>query len=296
MLNRAEKSPAFILKTITMKKMAITKIISLLTVFIALAAATADAQITNREFVFKPGDTYLKQTSVNSTSVLQRGDFKLNVSSASTVAKSYQVSGAYGSGYVFNVTTKKITDTVNSAGKQLHYNSDETAGNTSQLAADLDFIIGKQLAVYVNGRGVIDKNGTYAPKVANDTLLLFTGIEADNFKPGSRFGLVSDLAFAGNVQKYATWADTLATGEGQTITKFWVQDKTARLTTIGFKSSTMGKSLNTNSNGVYVVNNNTGVIAQRIIQSVSVGYIIYNRVVYASSRRTSIAENCYKIN
>jgi hypothetical protein len=296
MLNLAGRKTRPYPKTITMKKMAITKIQTLVTVFITLAAGTAGAQVTSREFVFKPGDTFLKQTSVNSTSVLQRGDFKLNVSSASTVAKSYQVSDVYGSGYVFNVTTKKITDSINAAGKQMHYNSDETGGNTSQLATNLDFIIGKQLAVYVNGRGVIDKNGTYAPKIANDTLLLFTGIEPDNFKPGSKFGLVSDLAFTGHVQKNYGWSDTLVTAEGKTITRFWVQDKTARLTTIGFKSATTGKSVNTNSNGVYVVNNNSGIIAQRIIQSVSVGYIIYNRVVYASSRRTSIAENCYKIN
>lgn len=278
-----------------MKQLAIDKIRFLTVVLLGLMTGTVHAQSAERDFNFKKGDEFYRQTAVQSSCIIQMGKGQVHINSSSLVAKDYNVSDANDNGFTFTVTTKKVTTTLDVDNKHMQFDSSAPIDNTSLFAKGLDFMINKPTAVSVDKHGTIAQVEPPSMRLANDTLLAFTGIANEQYAVGNRFGLIADVMLQGQLDKNTTWGDTTVTGDIKTINKFWVQSQTATSTTIGFSSSSKGKMANTNTNGVYVLNNSTGVITQRILQSVSVGYIFYKRNVYGSTRRWAISESCYKI-
>lgn len=252
---------------------------------------TADAQ--QGVPALKTGDSFLKISTVNSVSVLQRGDVSINVNSASSVSKTYKIDEVNDNGYSVTMTTKSIKDSIYSGDNRFHFDSDKPVPTTDQLANALQFAVGKPTTFNVYQNGIIGEVDANAAVLANDTLFNFTGIEQDALVVGERFSLIADLTSYDKLKVGDNWADTSAAEGDKTITKFWVVARTPTATTLGYTSSTRGDKLNTNSNGTYVVNNATGLITQRIVQTVTVGYQIYKRAIYSSTRRTNITENCY---
>lgn len=277
-----------------MKKL-VTDKIKILALLLACIIAEPAAAQTQRAFNFKKGDEFYRQTATKSSCIIQMGKSQVHINSNSLVARAYDVSSVNDNGYIFTVTTKKITSTLDVDDKHLQFDSGAPLDNNSLLAKGLDYMIDKPTAVSIDKSGVIANVEPPSVKLANDTLLAFTGIANEQYLVGNKFGLISDFLLQGQLGKNFTWGDTTVSGDVKTINKFWVQSQTATSTTIGFSSNSKGKIANTNTNGVYVLNNITGVITQRILKSVSVGYIFYKHNVYGSTRRWAISESCYQI-
>jgi hypothetical protein len=280
-----------------MKILMINKIKILAVMLVCICAGTAGAQTAQpqRSFSFKKGDKFYRQTATKSACIIQMGKTQVHINSNSLVARAYDVSDVNDNEYVFTVTTKKITSTLDVDDKHLQFDSGAPIDDNSLLAKGLDYMIGKPTAVRIYKSGVIANVEPPSVRLANDTLLAFTGIANEQYVVGNKFGLISDFLLQGQLAKNFTWGDTIVNGDTQTINKFWIQSQTATSTTIGFSSNSKGKIANTNTNGVYVLNNTTGVITQRVLKSVSVGYIFYKHNVYGSTRRWAISESCYKI-
>ncbi len=79
-------------------------------------------------------------------------------------------------------------------------------------------------------------------------------------------------------------------------TNFWIDRITPTNTIVKFKSAVIGNLVNSNSTGTYIVDNKTGMLVQRLIESISSGYQILNNIVYSTTRRTSLSEDCIKKN
>ena len=132
-------------------------------------------------------------------------------------------------------------------------------------------------------------------QAVNDTLFAFTGLQNDQLVKGGSLGLTVDYAAFQAMKKGYTWADT-TTGVGTSAKNtFWIESKTDKTTTIAFESAQRQTYSNSNTNGVYVIDNATGVVLVRQMRSVTIGYQILNNVVYAASRSTAFTESCYKI-
>lgn len=278
-----------------MKQLAIDKIRILAAAILVLITGTVSAQLADKDFNFKKGDEFYRQTATKSSCIIQMGKNQVHINSSSLVAKAYDVTDINSNGYTFSVTTKKITSSLDVDDKHMEFDSSAPVDQSSLLAKGLEYMIDKSTAVNIDHNGVIADVEPPSVKLANDTLLAFTGIANDQYIVGNKFGLVSDLLMHGQVSKDLTWGDTTVNGDAKTINKFWIYSQTATATTIGFSSSTKGKMANINTNGYYVLNNVTGIITQRTMQSVAIGYLFYKRNVYGSTRRWAISESCYKI-
>jgi hypothetical protein len=280
-----------------MKNLAIDKIKILAAMLACITAGTAGAQSVqlHRVFNFKKGDEFYRQTATKSSCIIQMGKSQVHINSNSMVAKAYDVTDANDNSFTFTVTTKKITSSLDVDDKHMEFDSGMPLDNSSLLAKGLYYMIDKPIAVGIDKNGVIASVEPPSVKLANDTLLAFTGIANEQYAVGNRFGIVSDFLVQGKLDKSFTWGDTTTYKDIKTVNKFWVQSQTADFTTIQFSSTSKSKMANTNTTGVYVLSNANGVVVQRVLQSVSVGYIYYKRNFYGSTRRWAISESCYKI-
>lgn len=257
-----------------------------------LPAAAADE---HRPLAFKKGDGYQKTTLINSSTVLQRYDQKLTIGSNSSVTKNYNVTDATKSGFMIAVTTKRITDTVFAMGKSMAYNSDGPSDTSSYIQKRLTSMVGQTANVNLSTRDTIFDIKGGGNQAINDTLFAFTGLQNDQLVKGGSLGLTVDYAAFQAMKKGYTWVDTTFSAGTSVKNTFWIESKTDKTTTIAFESAQRQAYSNSNTNGAYVVDNATGVVLIRQMQSVTTGYQILNNVVYAASRRTAFTESCYKI-
>lgn len=258
-----------------------------------LPAAVADE---HRQLAFKKGDGYQKTTLVNSNTVLQRYDQKFSISSNSSVTKNYNVTDATKSGFAVAVTTKRIADTLFAMGKSMAYNSDLPSDTSSYIQKRLTAMVGQTANVTLGTRDTIFDIKGGGNQAVNDTLFAFTGLQNDQLVKGSSLGLTVDYAAFQTMKKGYTWVDTTTAGAGNSVKNtFWIESKTDKTTTIAFESAQRQTYSNSNTNGVYVIDNATGVVLVRQMRSVTIGYQILNNVVYAASRSTAFTESCYKI-
>jgi hypothetical protein len=257
-------------------------------------AAVADE---HRLLAFKKGDGYQKTTLVNSNTVLQRYDQKLTISSNSSVTKNYNVTDATKSGFEVAVTTKRITDTLFAMGKSMAYNSDQPSDTSSYIQKRFTAMVGQTTNVTLGTRDTIFAvKGGGGNQAVNDTLFAFTGLQNDPLVKGGSLGLTVDYVALQTMKKGYTWVDASTYNGGNNIKNtFWIESKTDKTTTVAFESALRQQYSNSNTNGVYVIDNATGVVLTRQMRSVTTGYQMLNNVVYAASRSTAFVESCYKI-
>lgn len=263
----------------------------LLVVFFVLCSCICNAQNVQRIFTFDRGQEFQKETFLSSTFVIQRGSQKMNIKSSSTVNKTYKITDVNDDAYTFEVTIPKMDVKINALGNELHYNSNTDIDTTSRIEKALDFMVGKTNTVLVNRRGIILSESDYSSYLANDTLLSFAGIQGESFIKGSQFVLIPNFVNKPLGVGYK-WSDTSTVNNQKLKTNFWIDGRTDKNTIIKFTSTAKGNTINSNSSGTYVLDNTSGVLVQRLIQSISTGYIILGQEVYAITRRINLSETC----
>lgn len=264
-----------------------------LVAILILTGYAASAQ-QHRVFAFQQGDEFEKQIHLNSTCSIQRGKQILNISSSSVLSKLYQVTAVSDTAYQFSVTIKKMDDMINFQGKRLHFNSDSEIDTTSQIHKVLKYMMAKPSFVSVNKTGVILSATDANAALSSDTLVAFAGLPEQVFAKGRHFDLVADFSSA-KAKKGYSWTVSSAAKNQKMTTDFVIDNVTDAVTIVKFKSSIKGEYLNSNSNGTYILDNKSGIIIQRLVESVSTGYQLKNHVLYAVTRRISLAEECTKI-
>ncbi len=267
---------------------------TILVVFFVLCSCVCNAQTVQRIFTFEPGEEYKRETLLSSTFVIQRGEQKLDIKSSSSVHKTYKITNINDDAYTFEVSIPKMEVTINAVGNELHYNSEKPIDTTSKIQTALKFMVGKTSTVLVNRKGIILSETDLSENMANDTLLSFAGIQGESFIKGSQFVLIPNFVNKPLSVGYK-WTDTSTVNNQKLKTQFWIDTRTDKNTIIKFTSSAKGGSINSNTNGTYILDNNSGVLIQRLIQSISTGYIIMGTAIYAITRRVNISENCVKI-
>lgn len=253
------------------------------------------AQTGHRTFTFKKGDQFQRTAFLSSNTVLQRGDQKFNINSFSSTTKVYDVVDANGQGFNLAVTTKHIADTIDAMGKKLAYSSDKPTDDSSAIAKALNNIAGKAASVTINKNGLVTDVADPALQFTNDTLTAFAGLQQEQIVKGTTLGLLADFVVTQSLKPGYTWVDSTTVNGQKTKNTFWIDKITDKTTTVIFESAITGGYTNSNTNGVYVIDNQTGVILERMMKSIISGYQLHNRVVYAASKRTAFTESCYKI-
>lgn len=266
-------------------KIASSQILNILLILSVFLGEVACAQIQ-----FKKGETYQRQVLTKSNCVLQRGGQSLQVSSYSTVVKTYKVTDASEKGASFTVTTDKLTDTVNSMNQKLIYNSSKPADPNSPIQTSLQKMVNAPFSVSVNSKAEI--TNFKRPVALNDTILSFAGIQPESLKLGDRPQFIISFPINLSLKKGYTWVDN--TSAPSTETTYTVYATDSRTTTITYKTAVLGGNLNSRINGSMLIDNNTGIILRRYSQSVSIGYEMVEGIVYTATRRTAITETSIK--
>ncbi|MFA6275840.1 MAG: DUF6263 family protein [Pedobacter sp.] len=256
-----------------------------------LMSVTIQAQEKHRVFTLNVGNEFQKEILSNSKAVVQRGNQTLTVNTTSSLTKSYKVVNANDKGYNLNVTIKKMDNLIDALGKQFHYNSEAKGDSTSKIEKALNFMLNKPVDVAIDKYGVILSSTEYKSELATDTLVSFAGIQMEAFEKGTLLGLLADINVNSTFKKGHTWTDSVQINKQKLVTKFWIEDINQKNTIIKFSSTIVTPLLNSNSNGTYILENNTGLIAEKLVYTVSTGYqISTGGVAYAVSRSTSLSE------
>ncbi len=221
---------------------------------------------------------------------------ELKISSVTAATKTYKVISSNDKGYNLTVQFNKMDNLIEALGQKLHYNSETTFDSTSTILKALDFMMKKPINLVLNKYGIIQGSTDYRAELATDTLVSFAGVQPETFEKGTLFNIVADLSYNRALAKGYTWTDSVEIDKQKLKTKFLIEEITENNTIIKYSSSITGKLINSNSNGTYVINNTTGLITEKLLYSVSVGYMISaGNTVYAVSRSTSITERTKKV-
>lgn len=267
-----------------------------LLLLLLLFTFSVNAQEKRRVFAFKQGDEFQRDILTNSKAVIQRGKQTLNVNSVSALTKSYVVTSTSANGNAMSVKIKKMDNLIDALGQRLHYNSEARKDSSSLIERALNYMVNKPVEVTVDKNGVILSSNTYKSEMATDTLVAFAGIEPEIFEKGTLLNLFADVTYNPNIKKGYTWTDSVQINSQKLNTKFWVEDITPKNTIIKFSTKIVSQLINSNSNGTYIVDNETGLIIEKLVYTISTGYqISAGRVIYAVSRSTSLSEKIKKI-
>lgn len=262
-----------------------------------LMGISLQAQEGHRTFVFKQGEEYQTEMLTNSNAVVKRGKQTLNISSVTSATKSYKVVSATDKGYDFTMQIKKMDNVIESLGQKMHYNSETTFDSTSTILKALDFMMKKPINLAINKYGIIQSSTDYKAEMATDTLVSFAGLHPEIFEKQTLFTMLADITYNKMLTKGYSWRDSVVFNKEKLETKFVIEEITENNTVVKFTSSITGKLVNSNTNGTYVINNDTGLITEKLLYTISIGYeISAGNVVYAVSRSTSTAERTKKIN
>lgn len=267
-----------------------------LVVFFLLTSFTIKAQENRRIFKLNVGDEFQREILVNSNSALQRGDQTLEISSVSSLSKSYIVKSSSPTSTNMIVKINKMDNLINALGKQLYYNSEQEIDSSSTIQKALAYMVNRPADVTIDKYGDVISSNVYKSEFATDTLVAFAGVTPEVFEKGVLLGLFADLTYTTNLKKGFNWTDSVTINKQKLNTKFWVEDVNNNITIVKFSTTIVSAMLNSNSNGTYVVENATGLIRERLIYSVSTGYqSSAGGILYAVSRSTSISEKTKKV-
>ncbi len=257
---------------------------------------SSQAQEEHRIFDFKIGDEYQTEMLANSNAILKRGKQTLNVNSVTGSIRSYKVTSANDQGYTFKVEINKMNVELDALGGKLNYTTGEGFDSTSTILKALDFMIKKPINITMNKYGIIKSSTEYKAELGTDTLVSFAGLQPQTFEKESLFSLVADITYNNKLTKGYTWTDSVEIDQQKLKSTFTIEEITEYNTIIKYSSQILGKMINSNSNGTYVIDNKTGLITEKLLYSKSVGYMISaGNVVYAVSRSTSVTERTKKV-
>jgi len=252
------------------------------------AVGTAMAQGIHRDLGLKKGDEFQRQIVIKSNCLLQRGSQKLNLSTYSAVTKTCKVTNVSGNTATMSITINKIIDSLNALGQKVVFNSDKRPDPNSFIQMALLQLIGKPAMASIDERGKILSVQKQLP--ADDTLLSFTGIQNERLTNGHIIEFTTDFPANPFLKKGYTWTDSTAT----TVSHFTIYAVSSRTTTITYSTTSLTGNLNSRTNGVMLVDNESGIILKRSTQSVTTGYELVKGVIYTATRRTATSEINYK--
>lgn len=254
------------------------------------------AQTVNRNFYFSRGQEFIKETKISSTGVVERGGQKLNIETKSNVVKSLKITDSSATGYSIRINIDEMDDEINTLGQTLRFNSKKPINENSSIEKALKFMVDKPVELNIDVNGTILSAIDPTEVLASDTLLAFAGIQPEFFEKGKLFSLVGDFVKLKDVKKGYAWTDSVVIDDQKMVTDYVVHDQNEKTTIIKLKSKSLGKMLNSNSNATYVVDNVSGLIIEKLIYTVSVGYRVSNHRLYGVSRSSSIMERIHQRN
>ncbi len=255
----------------------------------------AMAQGNNRVFSFIKGERFETDVTTTSEATVRRGEHKFNVKSKTTTRKKYTVHNITDDEVNIAVEIDSLSCNLDVNDSKISYYSSEKSDKGSEILKGIGFILHQPIAVTLDNYGVIQNSEEYKAEMATDTLMSFAGIKQEVFTKSSMLSFLADFTYRKDVITGYSWiVDANTNGESIT-TRFVVDEINEKSTIIRFVSKITSPLLNTNSSGTYIIDNVTGIIKEKYIYTVAVGYLISaGKTIYAVARVTNTVEKTKK--
>jgi len=260
-------------------------------IFCAAVTSAANAQSTQYPPALVRGAAYKKSTWLISACTFNIGKQSITINVNSLTNKTYNVQDADGNNTTFAVTTENVADTVDAIGQKAIYNSD---GGQSQIDNAIKNEAGSQAIITTNNAGVVTAVNNAPAQYTSDAMLAFSGIHPIQYNQGEALGLLNTLKLSPNMAKGYKWEDSTIGDGNRTITKYSIAKVTPAATTVNYLKSIFTDSINTNINGIAIIDNATGLIISNNRETISMGYGQVNGVIYIAARRIYTYESCYR--
>ncbi|MDE1191692.1 MAG: hypothetical protein PW786_06095 [Arachidicoccus sp.] len=188
-----------------------------------MLSKTDERQQANFDTVFKPFKSFIKHTSIESTTNLTIKEQKISYKTVADFITKYTLNGVASGKRIFNVSIVKLNTKVETMGLQLQYNSDSVqADTTSSFAKPLFDIVGKNIRVDIDTAGKILSVDTSEVNANINTVLSSLYVNGESFKIGENFGLLYNKN-TDNFQLGYVWTNSSENENGKTISKYTVQ-------------------------------------------------------------------------
>lgn len=269
---------------------------TLIIVLLSVIVSDAVAQTYNRVFDFKKADEFQSEIIITSNAMIKRGKQVLNVSSTNSLTKSYKIKQANDQGYQFSVTIDKMKAAIDANKIRTSFNTSDKVDTASNILKGLFFVVNKPIAVTISKNGAVQNAEEYKLEMASDTLISFAGLQPEIFQKSQLINFLADFTYRKDIKKGYTWTDSTTVRGEKSKTRFLVDYIDDNITILNFFKNSSNNLLNTNSNGTYVIDNRTGLIVEKYVYLIAVGYqISAGNIMYAVSRTVSIVEKTKKI-
>ena len=242
----------------------------------------------------KKGDQFQKETIVNSNILIRYRNNNLLAGTKGVITELYSVVDTANAGFSFKITTTQVLDTVNSNGEEVYYNSASFTDNNSAIQHFIQDVIKRTLLVKVDSKGVVTEvednlTGRQDPFVK--MLGLFPTYlhkeEHSNFVTGYHFSSLQGNGFS--------IADSSMVNNRKTLTNYTISAQNDSTTSIHFSQKITDSLVNINTNGLLTINNQSGLIIERVTKSVSSEEQVFNDLTYSIIRKTAKTERFRKL-
>lgn len=259
--------------------------------FCISVATAANAQKLN----LNKGDEYKVTTVMSSSIQMKRGDKQIDSKSMSSITKAYNVTEANANGYNLAITTKHIADTIEAFNQKLAYSSNRAADASSSLETALSKMVGEVHTVSLDKSGKITQVGDPAKASANAQVAGMTGLYNKSLANGNFLNFGTAFSLPAGAKKGSKWNDTKTIGQSTEKTTYTVEATTATTTTVSFKTEQSMPCSNANLNGMLIMDNETGVVLQRIVKLNSLSNESVEGKSYSVNRLNTISEVTTKV-
>lgn len=237
------------------------------TIGLCLLLSGVSTIVNGQNLNLKKGDEYKITTVMSSSTSMKRGDKTLDIKSMSKITKTVGVAESTENGYNLNMTVTNIADTVDAFNQKLAYNTNRAADPASTIETELYNMVGGTQTLNLDKAGKIIQVGNVAKAASDAETAADAGVYFENLTVGNTIKLGADFKLPAGYAKGSTWKDNTKVGELTRNTTYKVEETTADFTKVSFTTEQKDTGFNININGALVMDNNTGVVVQRVLKT-----------------------------
>lgn len=265
------------------------------TIGLCLLLGGVNTVVNAQNLNLNKGDEYKVTTLMSSSSSMKRGDKTLDVKSISKLTKSYMVTDATNSGYNLSMSVTNVADTIDGFNQKLAYNSNRAADPASAIETGLRNLVGTTHALNLDKSGKVTQVANADKAMSDAAVAGSAGVYFDNMAVGKTLKLGANFKLPAGASKGTTWKEENKASGVTTKTTYKVDETSAKQTKVSFTSESAQTGINTNTSGVMVLDNNSGVVVQRVLKIDSKGNSSLDGKTFITSTKRTLSESCEKV-
>lgn len=264
-------------------------ILLLVVLFVSGAELCAQERVVYHPFT--AGDSISAEISINTNSVYQKGLDHTPVQTRLYIKRLFCIQSVSEKGYTVLVKTTLLEDSVNAVGQRAFYTTAGLAdvSANSLIKQNMLQVLKRVDTLQVDRFGtILSIAGTSMP--GKDLLATLANIQPGVLYPGNTIGFFSSFTVP-RYTKGVAWKDYRNVKEVNATSDCTVNDVTDSSVTVKYSRVIKGKYENTNANGIELASRESGIVKERITQSMTTAYELIKENIVIVNKSCAVLEN-----